>query len=906
MKPETLSFIYTQNKLYEDSKKWINKLKTTIENENSIDYDKDSNFIKFKEFLLDVCGQLKKDEVSYIWLKRNDYNIPVEQREIIGLFEGSDKVATYSEAVTIEIKEDFFKKHIKGLYNLSFIDTNIFLSMGYYTGWKNSANLSSVNMIYVDIDGIDEKIANGDEETIRNYIKTICPNDVLPNYVNASGHGFHLIWLLDRYDLKTKDGFIDIKKRDYFININAKLITHFKADTNCRDLGRYLRIPMSNNIKPNKIPVKSRLFTFTNRTRRFNLEELNKAFDFVDIKKDHYIEDAKNETVRKRKETLKKNKGMDRTLTNPSSFNAFLNEYKIENISYRQILDKKDLEGLKTVKGKNSKILRTHKFIINIFGQKLSSLNPTIKEAEEILEIKEAYNEACKRLGIEEKKDKKIIIKERKEIEKKKKITTKEKKKIKKYILEDVDYYEATHYTKNNTVPRDIRAKSQLERQLNDFFYYAKEHGYIREGRRNLCAVYMCYLLKNMRKLDKKDINIVFSMLSVCFNIDFYDDLYNIIIKTLSKKKKKQVFSLKNETMLSILEINEENEDNYFTILNKEKRNREKASRYRERKKIKKQEDMINKLPILINLIRNKKWIDKNIYSEEMIEKAKEIIKKQDKNIFNKERLTDYKRKMSLIYDAKITRSKYLPRLERIERFIELKKENKTHEEIMRELNISKRTYDSYSLESLLTKNTKDIYYNNLLPDIIKDLIHAKRKVRNKSKKYLTKMKNLKLSLMKENRKKFTSFDIVNKKQFVDIFMEELGLKDDIYLRERLKEKICGFKIKFDLNFFETSDSVEVYDIKNNELEIYVNINRKNLDEIIKNNFPKRFHEEIKENLSLPWSDKNYIYTKNWIANYFATRLRNLFFGMDDYADYIRKLDCGEIILLKNIKNRIF
>ena len=887
--------------VFPQTDRWLEEISKTFYDGMNKNEHKHPEYLLFKQYFEDIYGDEDDDECSYIMLNRNNYSISKSKRDLFYILYGTKKDANFNELVNICVSKKELPNLINGIYDLTNINTNLFVSIGHFKGWKEEKNLSSVNIVYVDIDNIDESIANGDEETIKNYVKTLCPNDYLPNYITASGHGLHLIWLIDKYSVLT-DGKQDINKLKYFKDFTKQIICYFNSDANCSDLGRYLRVATSNNIKPLMKPVKSRLFTLTDRTKKYNLEDLNKAFHLDGITIYDYHKRQMERITLKRKETLEYNKLIDKTEYNPIEFNIFVNELDLKKVSFRKLIDKKVfLSKLHSEMTLSQAKVTLNRDILGLIYKKMNTYGqkPTEKEFCEINEIVD-YIENVKDFCKGSSKDKKTkVYKKLNEINEyrtDKEITNHKFKKLKEKLRsEGLGILIPQHYTTNEVVPRDPKLKetSILKRQYNDFFTYAKLNVYVPEGNRNNFAVHLCYLMKKMNKF--RSVIQVFNEISCCFAPDFWDSLYDIVDNIYNKKKQAKFFT--NETLVTLFDINNYNQKFYFTVGSEEerkKRNNEAVKRYRVNKRHK---DILI-VSKIVKDIRNG-LLDRNLeknteYTKKLIEKAKEIVKKQNEYLFNKERIKDFRKRMNFIYGKKRIKFNrkmhYYSHVERLERFFAMQNEGFTKEEIMKELNIKKSTYYNY-FKVYYRGNQLNVtpFFMFYLPDMLEILFSTKRSTSSQSKKQ---RKRQRFDLTNERKfGKLNSFDVINKLAFVDIAMDVLKIPE--ILRNKYKNIFKGFNVY--LNIYEGYDEGRSYQVrmKNNDIKIDLNINYLNAYALHHNTVNKKYEFKTKGD------------EIQYISKFYGKRLKNLFLTTDDYEDYLHDLEYGDYLIYRENKKRI-
>lgn len=881
----------SKNNIYCETTIWLEKISKIFYDALNSEELTTPEYLTFKKYFNDIYGDEYDNECSYLMIKRNSYEIPIEKRNLFYLKYNQQKKSTFDEISNICISKKKMPNLAMGVYALTNADTNLFLSIGHFDGWKLEKNLTSVNMMYIDIDDLDANIVNGDELTIKNYVKSICPNEILPNYITASGHGLHLVWLIDKFSLSDENGSQDSKKVKILKDLTKKLITKFGSDANCSDLGRYLRVATSNNQKPGKEIVKSRLFVLTDN-KKFTIDELTKAIEIPTIDIDNYMESMKNKSIEKRKNTLAKNKNIDKTLSNPKEFNNLMDSLSLDKISFQELLDKKIfLNNIKKGMSAKDSTESRNKDILSLFYEKTKNEKPTESEMNQAIEIQ---NYIVQSKGKRHGKIVTFIPK----TDGKRKVTTQELKKFREKIRQNndtlnLDLFKPKHYTENKTIAKDptISNQSQLKKQYNDFLTYAKLNQYVPEGNRNNFAVHLCYLLKKMNRFSS--IIKVFNEISICFDCDFYSELYDIISNIYNYRN--QSFFFTNDTLINLLDINKDTQKYYFTIGSEEERKkRDKESVLSCRIKKKKDEFII--INQIVTEIRNgiayDDLIKNKIYKKSLIKKAEMIVNKQNEYIFNNNRIKDFRKRMNFIYGKKknilIKNKHYFSHINRLEKFFAMKKNGENKRTIINTLNISNSTYYNYLNEFNNFKSNSSPFFHYLLIDMLEVIFNTKKNTSTQSKK---KRRKYRFSLKNELKHgKLNSFDIINQLSFVDIAMNVL--KIPLSFREEYKNIFKGFSLFLNIN---TTASLEkrnyIVNLKNNTIVIDANINIFDLITL--------------RDIS---SSKNKIvydsFMTKYMEDYYAKRLNNLFLTTDDYSDYIQSLEHGKYLLFKENKKR--
>ena len=138
--------------------RWLEEISKTFYDGMNKNEHKHPEYLLFKQYFEDIYGDEDDDECSYIMLNRNNYSISKSKRDLFYILYGTKKDANFNELVNICVSKKELPNLINGIYDLTNINTNLFVSIGHFKGWKEEKNLSSVNIVYVDIDNIDEKL----------------------------------------------------------------------------------------------------------------------------------------------------------------------------------------------------------------------------------------------------------------------------------------------------------------------------------------------------------------------------------------------------------------------------------------------------------------------------------------------------------------------------------------------------------------------------------------------------------------------------------------------------------------------------------------------------------------------------------------------------------------------------
>ena len=346
-----------------------------------------------------------------------------------------------------------------------------------------------------------------------------------------------------------------------------------------------------------------------------------------------------------------------------------------------------------------------------------------------------------------------------------------------------------------------------------------------------------------------------------------------------------------------MFDINNYNQKFYFTVGSEEerkRRNNDAVKRYR----INKRHKDILIVSEIVKDIRNG-LLDRNLeknpeYTKKLIEKAKEIVKKQNEYLFNKERIKDFRKRMTFIYGKKRIKFNrkmhYYSHVERLERFFAMQNDGFTKEEIMKELNIKKSTYYNY-FKVYYRGNQLNVtpFFMFYLPDMLEIIFSTKRSTSSQSKK---ERKKQRFDLTNERKfGKLNSFDVINKLAFVDIAMDVL--KIPTILRNKYKNIFKGFNVY--LNICEGYDEGRSYQVrmKNNDIKIDLNINYLNAYALHHNTVNKKYEFKTK------YDEISYI------SNFYGKRLKNLFLTTDDYEDYLHDLEYGDYLIYRENKKRL-
>ena len=159
----------------------------------------------------------------------------------------------------INYKYNTTRDFVNACATVSTLPVNDFFSAAVYDNWYVAENARYSNVIFLDIDGIDDAdLINMDSSAISDWLmnKYNVPEALLPNWVVCSGHGLHLYFIVDEIDFKDHE---QSRLRDYYTKM---LICYFKADRICKNKNHILRLPLSYNCK--KRAVQTRLHHLNN------------------------------------------------------------------------------------------------------------------------------------------------------------------------------------------------------------------------------------------------------------------------------------------------------------------------------------------------------------------------------------------------------------------------------------------------------------------------------------------------------------------------------------------------------------------------------------------------------------------------------------------------------------------
>jgi hypothetical protein len=140
------------------------------------------------------------------------------------------------------------------------LDWGIFFTPNSFNGKRKAENLSRINSWYIDIDKCDKE----------EVYKKILTSPAYPSVVNETKSGYHVYWFAQNAGPET------------FGEIEDRLIYHFDADPQVRDVSRLLRVPTYYHCKD-----KNDRFLITNhifKKRQYTEREMLFAFKKPPVK----------------------------------------------------------------------------------------------------------------------------------------------------------------------------------------------------------------------------------------------------------------------------------------------------------------------------------------------------------------------------------------------------------------------------------------------------------------------------------------------------------------------------------------------------------------------------------------------------------------------------------------------
>lgn len=227
-------------------------------------------------------------------------------------------------------------------------DVNLYYSPAIYSAWRKDDNVTKINTLYVDIDGMgDIDLSQMSEDDIKALLLSNynVPEELLPNWVVASGHGLHLYYLINSLDMKDETQ-VAIRKK-----YTEALIAFYRADIACRNKSRILRFPTSKNVKHLDDIRRTRLFHLNQESDR-NIRRIDSLI-MSDVEIEAYISGQQDAITKKRIETMKRNGTDKRKKANNNTHVANTTQKDVTSIK-----DKKDGNCSINLK-KNDKTFKT-------------------------------------------------------------------------------------------------------------------------------------------------------------------------------------------------------------------------------------------------------------------------------------------------------------------------------------------------------------------------------------------------------------------------------------------------------------------------------------------------------------------------------------------------------------------
>ena len=188
---------------------------------------------------------------------------------------------------------------------------NLFFTPALFFGWRTDAHAHYIRTIFIDIDGIDEYFPDMDDLQIKQWLIDTyrLPDQLLPNWVVASGHGLHLYYIVDELDL------LDPSQSGLRKTYTGYLLTYFHGDIACRNPSHIMRVPGSYNIK--RKPYPQTVLHHLNTDKNYEITRLDyfqTAADAVTA----YQKAQQEEINAKRLETRKRNQLSKEEPTEPT------------------------------------------------------------------------------------------------------------------------------------------------------------------------------------------------------------------------------------------------------------------------------------------------------------------------------------------------------------------------------------------------------------------------------------------------------------------------------------------------------------------------------------------------------------------------------------------------------------
>lgn len=212
-------------------------------------------------------------------------------------------------------------------------EKDLFFIPSQFQGWRVDDNAIFTNVLYADIDGIEEDTLKMDKSELSNWLMDKYDLSVsqLPNYILCSGHGLHLYYLIDEINMQDFSGGLI---RDRYIDY---LMYFFHSDPACRNRSHIMRVPLSYNRKE-EYKIKTKLH-FINSDNNYDIHRLDFMIcDYSNIEK--YIQEGNSLRAKKASETRAKNKvSKSAPSKSPQKANALSSEIKklkeIVHMDYR-------------------------------------------------------------------------------------------------------------------------------------------------------------------------------------------------------------------------------------------------------------------------------------------------------------------------------------------------------------------------------------------------------------------------------------------------------------------------------------------------------------------------------------------------------------------------------------------
>ncbi len=177
--------------------------------------------------------------------------------------------------------------------------TNVYFTPNTFLKYKNSGRQQSYNdlsnVLYFDLDHIDEIDKIKDENDIKKYLErfpVLMEDYFYPSYACLSGHGIHLYFTIETYNLQLHKKIYD--------DVMMKVATLLNADMKCVDSARLLRIPFSYNAKDEKNLIQTKFFRLIDEDDlNFNIYNLNALRCHINKYYEMKIEDEKAKKIPK-------------------------------------------------------------------------------------------------------------------------------------------------------------------------------------------------------------------------------------------------------------------------------------------------------------------------------------------------------------------------------------------------------------------------------------------------------------------------------------------------------------------------------------------------------------------------------------------------------------------------------